>query len=86
MTMSVLNLEPYIRVFQSKSFRNFWVGFSISNIGDSMTGVALNWYVWETTHSATALGLLTFFFTGPVVFGGLIAGWLLDRYDRKKIS
>lgn len=83
--MSVLNLENYYEVFQTKSFRNFWVGFSISGIGDSITSVALNWFVWESTRSATALGLLTFFFTGPVIFGGLIAGWLLDRYDRKKV-
>lgn len=50
-----------------------------------MTRIALNWYVWETTHSAVALGTLTFFYTGPVIVGGLVAGWLLDRFDRRKV-
>jgi len=50
-----------------------------------MTRVALTWFVWESTHSAQALGLLTLFYIGPVVFGGLVAGWLLDRFDRRKV-
>ena len=50
-----------------------------------MSHVALTWYVWETTHSPQALGLLTFFYTGPVVVGGLLAGILLDRFGPRRI-
>lgn len=77
--------NKYRQIFRLSSFRNFWFGFTISNIGDAMTRIALNWYVWELTHSAKALGLLTFFYTAPVVFGGFLAGWLLDRFDRRKV-
>jgi MFS family permease len=77
--------NKYRQIFRLSSFRNFWLGFTVSNIGDAMTSIALNWYVWEATHSAKALGLLTFFYTAPVIFGGFMAGWLLDRFDRRKV-
>ncbi|HLF02414.1 MAG TPA: MFS transporter, partial [Anaerolineales bacterium] len=38
---------------------------------------------YEQTKSAEALGWLMLCYTGPVVVGGLIAGWLLDRFDRR---
>lgn len=75
----------YRQIFQNASFRNFWLGFTVSSVGDAMTNVALTWYVWETTQSPQALGLLALFYTGPVVVGGLLAGWLLDRFDRQKV-
>ncbi|KAA3646104.1 MAG: MFS transporter [Chloroflexi bacterium] len=75
----------YSQILSIPSFRNFWVGFTLSSVGDGITLVALNWYVWETTQSPQALGLLAFFYTGPVVIGGFLAGWLLDRFDRRKV-
>lgn len=75
----------YRRLFQYKSFRLFWVGFTFSTLGDTMTRVALTWFVYESTGSAQALGWLTLFYTGPVIVGGLLAGWLLDRFDRRKV-
>lgn len=83
--MKAVNIGRYREILGIKSFRNFWIGFSFSGIGDAMTRVALTWYVWEQTHSAALLGLLTFMFFGPVIVGGLAAGWLLDRYDRRKV-
>lgn len=83
--MKSFQFSNYRAIFQFKSFRNFWIGFAFSYLGDAMTRVALNWYVWEATRSAKALGLLTFFYLFPVVFGGLIAGWLLDRFDKRKV-
>ena len=50
-----------------------------------MTKVALAWYVWETTQSAAALGLLTLLTMGPVIVGGFFAGWLLDRFDKRLV-
>lgn len=67
--------NKYFQIFRLSGFRNFWLGFTVSNIGDAMTRIALNWYVWELTHSAKALGILTFFYTAPVIFGGFLAGW-----------
>ena len=75
----------YRQVFAHHSFRNYWVGFSLSYLGDTISRVALTWFVYDTTHSPEALGLLSLFYTGPVILGGLVAGWLLDRFDRRRV-
>lgn len=79
------HVDNYRQVFRHRSFRNFWIGFALSIAGDALTRVALTWYVWETTQSSRALGLLTFFYTVPVILGGLLAGSLLDRFDRGRV-
>jgi MFS family permease len=78
-------LEIYRRVFANASFRWFWIGFSLSSIGDAMTRVALIWYVFEETDSTRSLGLLSVCFVAPVLVGGLLAGALLDRFDRRVV-
>jgi MFS family permease len=78
-------MNNYRQIFQHKSFRAFWIGYSLSILGDTMTRVALTWFVYETTGSAAALGWLTFFYIGPVLVGGFLAGWLLDRFGRQKV-
>ena len=78
-------IANYRQAFQFRSFRLFWLGFTVSVLGDAMTLTALTWFVYETTNSAKALGLLTLFYTGPVIFGGILAGWLLDRFDRRHV-
>ena len=75
----------YRNMFQYASFRWFWLGFTISAVGDAMTRIALIWFVYQSTGSAQAVGWLLLCYTGPVVFGGLFAGLLLDRYDRRKV-
>jgi len=83
--MKNLQFDNYRQVFGFKSFRFFWLGFTLSVLGDTMTRVALTWMVWELTGSAQALGWLAFAYTAPVLFGGLVAGWLLDRFGQRKV-
>jgi MFS family permease len=78
-------LARYSLIFKARNFRSFWLGFTISALGDAMTRVALTWYVYELTGSARALGLLTLAYTGPVLLGGFLAGYLLDRFDRRTV-
>jgi MFS family permease len=80
-----MTLDHYRQIFQNRSFALFWSGFTFSVLGDAMTRVALTWFVYETTRSAVALGWLMLCYTGPIVAGGLIAGSLLDRFDRRKV-
>jgi MFS family permease len=80
-----MTFEAYRQIFRLQHFRSFWIGFSISVLGDALTHVAFTWYVFEQTRSAAALGWLMLCFTGPIVVGGLIAGWLLDRFDRRTV-
>jgi MFS family permease len=76
---------PYRQVFQFPAYRRFWLGFSASVLGDALSRVALTWYVYEVTGSAQALGWLALCYTGPVLVGGLAAGWLLDRFGRRRV-
>jgi MFS family permease len=80
-----MTFESYRQILQHRPFRLFWIGFTFSVLGDAITHVALTWFVYETTRSAEALGWLMLCYTGPVVVGGLLAGWLLDRFDRRKV-
>lgn len=83
--MAQFDLAGYERIFKIPAFRLFWLGFAFSAFGDSMTRVALTWLVYEETGSGRALGLLMLCYTGPILVGGLMAGWLLDRFDRRKV-
>jgi MFS family permease len=78
-------MKAYLSLLSDYRFLAFWGGFTISAMGDAMTRVALTWYVLEKTGSSEALGLLAFCSTAPVVVGGLVAGWALDRFDRRTL-
>jgi MFS family permease len=75
--------NPYMQLFQFTSYRRFWSGFALSTLGDSMARVALVWFVLQETDSARAVGILTLSYTAPILVGGLVAGYLLDRFDRR---
>jgi hypothetical protein len=42
-------LANYRLIFQRRSFRFFWLGFTFSVLGDALTRIALTWYVYEQT-------------------------------------
>ncbi|MBK5106233.1 MAG: MFS transporter [Burkholderiales bacterium] len=68
-----------------RGFGVFWLGFSVSVLGDAITRTTLIWYVFDLTGSSVSLGWLSLCFTAPVIIGGMAAGWLLDQYDRRTI-
>jgi MFS family permease len=78
-------LAGYREVFANRNFRRFWLGASLSMFGDSMTRMAFIWFVYQQTKSSAALAILMICYTGPVVIGGLVAGWALDRFDRRRV-
>src|SRR5262245_53303479 len=80
-----MTLTRYRAIFACAPFRRFWIAFTCSALGDAMTRVALTWFVYDTTGSARAVGWLLLCYTGPVIVGGLLAGSLLDRFDRRAV-
>jgi len=78
-------MRRYLDALQQRDFGLLFVGATASILGDGMTLVALLWMIWERTGSALALGWLTFWYTAPVVVGGLGAGVLLDRFDPRRV-
>jgi MFS family permease len=66
-------------------FRRFWLGCTLSVTGDAFTKVAFTWFVYERTQSPAAVSLLMVFTMGPLVVGGVVAGWALDRFERFRV-
>jgi MFS family permease len=81
----MIQTQRYQQIFQFRAFRLFWFGFTFSVMGDAATRVALTWFVFEKTNSATALGILSLTYTGPIIISGLFVGSILDRFDRRKV-
>lgn len=75
----------YREALARPSFRRFWLGFTFSALGDAMSRTALTWFVYEQTRSPAAVGWLTFAYSAPILVGGLVAGPLLDRFDRRRV-
>jgi MFS family permease len=80
-----LQFNSYRDIFRHRGFLLFWSGFTLSSIGDSLTRVALTWFVFEQTKSPQALGILTIAYTAPILVGGLAAGPLLDRFSPRRV-
>ena len=83
--MPVLQFHSYRHILRNKSFLSFWLGFTFSSLGDSLTRVALTWFIFEKTRSAQALGILTIAYTAPILIGGFLAGPLLDRFSARRV-
>jgi MFS family permease len=65
------------------SFAIIWIGQAISLLGTSMSNFALTVWAYQLTGSATALALVGFFYTTPLLLCSPIAGALVDRSNRK---
>ena len=83
--MPALRFDSYRNILQNRNFLSFWLGFTFSTLGDSLTRVALTWFVFEKTKSAQALGILTIAYTAPILLGGFFAGPLLDRFSPRRV-
>ncbi|MEV0162382.1 MFS transporter [Nonomuraea fuscirosea] len=78
-------LAGYRRALSRRDFRVLWLGSSVSLVGDGMTFVALTWLVLSQPDGVRRLGLLTVCHTLPVFVGGLLAGPVLDRFDKRHV-
>ncbi|MGW4965083.1 MFS transporter [Nonomuraea sp. NPDC004186] len=77
-------MSTYLSLLKNRrDFRSLWLGASVSVVGDSMTFVALSWLVLAQPGGTAKLGFLAVCYTAPVVVGGLVAGPLLDRFDKR---
>lgn len=66
-------------------FTLIWLGQFVSTIGSYMTYFALTLWAWDITGSATALALVGFFAQLPRIPITLIAGLIVDRFNRKQL-
>ena len=74
-------LANIARTLANPHFRTFQIGRTCSLITMWMYRMSVAWMVWETTHSATWLGIIGFLDLGPSVVISPFAGVLADRFD-----
>src|SRR5690348_1450583 len=74
-----------LRPFQSRNYRLYFSGQSISLMGTWMQRTAVYWVVYELTSSSMMVGLAVFATQFPSFIFSIIGGVFSDRYDRFKI-
>jgi len=72
-------------VFKRRNFTLIWTGQLVSTIGSSLTSLAASILIYRITGSALSVGLMLMATAAPSLLVGLVAGVMVDRYDRKKI-
>jgi len=72
-------------LLRKRDYALLWGGATVSALGDGMSFVALVWLIIERGGSAADVGWLSAIYTAPVIIGGLAAGIVLDRFDRRRV-
>jgi MFS family permease len=70
---------------QRRNFRLYWMGQSLSMLGDSFSFIALPLLVLDATGSIFKMGLLTATYGVGYFLSGLVSGALVDRVDRRRL-
>lgn len=72
-------------VFRRRTFTLLWTGQFVSTIGDALLIAGAGILIFQRTNSALSVGLMAAATIAPALVVGLIAGVVVDRYDRKRI-
>lgn len=78
-------MDRYRRLLRNREFALLWIGATVSALGDGMSFVALVWLAIERGGTPETVGWLAATYTAPVIVGGLVAGMVLDRFDRRRV-
>src|SRR5215467_8747265 len=73
-----------LRALQSRNYRLFFAGQTVSLIGTWMTRLATSWLVYRLTGSAVLLGTVSFCSQIPMFFLAPISGVWVDRWNRQR--
>jgi len=72
-------------IFEHPAFGWFWSARIVSALAFQMQATVVSWQVYDLTHSTFQLGLVGLVPYLPVVGLALVAGHLVDRFDRRLI-
>jgi MFS family permease len=67
-----------------RNYRLYFYGQLVSQAGTWLQSAAQAWLVLQLTHSAVALGFLTFWQFGPYAIFGLLGGAITDMLDARR--
>src|SRR5688572_4740747 len=86
MSTRAISTQPSIfAVFRRRNFTLLWSAQFVSTIGTGLTESAAAILVYKLTGSAASVGLVLLAAALPGLVVGLIAGVIVDRFDRKRI-
>ena len=78
-------LSRTFHALETRNFRLFFIGQTISNTGNFLTNVALILFVLSLTHSGLAVGALAACQFGPLLLLSPWAGAVADRGEKRKL-
>lgn len=70
---------------QNRSFRNLWLGQTLSYTGNAVYDITLMWFVFEKTGSAFQVSLVLVASFLPELIFGMFLGALADRTSKKRL-
>jgi len=73
------------RSLRNPSFRTYLVGQAFSQTGNWFQQTAEIWLILQLTGSGAAVGLASALRFGPLLFFGIPAGLLVDRFNRRRL-
>jgi len=81
----VLKESSIIALRLYRDFRLLWTGQMISSVGTQMQMVAINWHIYNLTHSPVMLGLTGLVRIVPIIIFSLFGGVVADAHDRRRL-
>ncbi|MBN1327882.1 MAG: MFS transporter [Candidatus Heimdallarchaeota archaeon] len=72
-------------VLKNRAFMTLFSAQFIENVGRAISGLALEFFIYELTGSPLMMGILAFIWLAPFVFVAPFAGVYTDRLDQRKI-
>ncbi|MGO4596206.1 MFS transporter [Terrabacter sp. 2RAF25] len=78
-------LRHSLRAFRHRDYAVFWVGAITSNTGGWLSNLTVPFVVYQVTHSALWVGLVSVFQFLPNIALGPWGGVIADRHDRRRV-
>ena len=80
-----VKISPFETLRRYPAFRRLWLGSLISSVGDTLTWMALIWFVLDQGGTGGTVSGLMLSFALPALFTGSLIGHLLDKYQPRTI-
>jgi MFS family permease len=84
--MSEPAVAPPTRLLRHRSFVRFWCARTFTNGAFMMQGVAVGWQMYDLTNNPLDLGLVGLVQFFPLIVTSVVAGQILDLFDRRAIA
>lgn len=83
--VTLSSLFPGLRPLRHRDFALYFVGLTVSQVGDWIEATTTAWLLYEITHDPVKLGIAGGLRALSVIVFGLFGGALADRSDRRRV-